>query len=75
MKLTLLTALLFAAPFTILKAADKISHRLLVTDYGGNRVCIVAASGEIEWEYPATSAPCGTAAPLINHALRSNSAK
>jgi S-formylglutathione hydrolase FrmB len=35
--------------------ATPISHRLLVTDYGANRVCIVSASGEIEWEYPATT--------------------
>jgi hypothetical protein len=51
----LLITCVFVASFSSLKAEDKISHRLLVTDYGGNRVCIVAASGEIEWEYPATT--------------------
>ena len=51
----LLIALLLAAPFALLKAEDKVSHRLLVTDYVGNRVCIVSASGGIEWEHPATT--------------------
>jgi enterochelin esterase-like enzyme len=35
--------------------STSISHRLLITDYSGNRVCIVSAAGEIEWEYPATT--------------------
>lgn len=38
--LTFLTALLLPAPLPRLNAADTVSHRLLVTDYGGNRVCM-----------------------------------
>jgi len=50
--LTLLTALVLT--LTSLHAADTpVSHRILLTDYGGNRVCIVSAKGDIEWEYPA----------------------
>jgi hypothetical protein len=42
------------APLTILRAADApISHRVLCTDYKGNRVAILSAKGEIEWEFPA----------------------
>jgi len=51
--LTLLTALLLA-PLAALHAADApISHRVLCTDYKGNRVAILSAKGEIEWEFPA----------------------
>jgi len=51
--LTLLTALLLV-PLAVLHAADApISHRVLCTDYKGNRVVILSAKGEIEWEFPA----------------------
>ena len=51
--ITLLIVLLLA-PLTILRAADApISHRVLCTDYKGNRVVILSAKGEIEWEFPA----------------------
>ena len=57
---TLLSLLLFylanVFPPNALHAADApVSHRLLITDYGGNRVCILSAKGEIEWEYPAST--------------------
>ncbi len=53
--LTLLTALLFA-PLAALDAADApISHRVLCTDYKGNRVVILSATGDIEWEFPANT--------------------
>ena len=49
----LLTALVLA-PLAALHAADApISHRVLLTDYKGNRVAILSAKGEIEWEFPA----------------------
>lgn len=48
--LILFTALLLAP----LAAADtSVSHRVLCTDYKGNRVVILSAKGDIEWEYPA----------------------
>jgi hypothetical protein len=42
--------------FTALSAAadEPIHHRFLCCDYAGNRVAIVSAKGEIEWEFPAT---------------------
>ena len=55
MKYTLLAVLLLASLSAMHAADGPASHRLVVTDYGGNRVCIVSASGEIEWEYPATT--------------------
>ena len=55
LKLTLLAALLLAPLFAMHAADAPTSHRLLVTDYGGNRVCILSAKGDIEWEYPATT--------------------
>jgi len=30
-----------------------IAHRFLCTDYSGNRVAILSAKGDIEWDYPA----------------------
>jgi len=52
-KLTLLTALLLV-PLAALHAADApISHRVLCTDYKGNRVVILSAKGDIEWEFSA----------------------
>ena len=55
MKHTLtLLAVLLLAPLSALHAADApISHRILCTDYKGNRVVILSAMGEIEWEFPA----------------------
>jgi hypothetical protein len=51
--LALLTVLLLA-PLAALDAADApISHRVLLTDYKGNRVVILSAKGDIEWEFPA----------------------
>jgi hypothetical protein len=48
-----LTALLLV-PLAALHATDApISHRVLLTDYQGNRVVILSAKGEIEWEFPA----------------------
>jgi hypothetical protein len=52
-KLTVLAALLIA-PLAALHAEDApISHRVLCTDYKGNRVVILSAKGDIEWEFPA----------------------
>lgn len=53
--LTFISALLLTALSALAQPAAPVSHRLLITDYGGNRVCIVSATGEIEWEYPATT--------------------
>ena len=51
--LTLLTALLLV-PLAVLHATDApIAHRVLCTDYKGNRVVILSARGDIEWEFPA----------------------
>jgi hypothetical protein len=50
-----LAALLFIAHATLQAADAPVSHRLLVTDYGGNRVCILSATGGIEWEHPAAT--------------------
>ena len=33
--------------------AAKVSHKILCTDYKGDRVVIISTNGEIEWEYPA----------------------
>ena len=30
-----------------------LPHAFICTDYGGNKVCLVSAKGEIEWEYKA----------------------
>ena len=58
-KLILITALLLV-PLAALHAADApVSHRVLLTDYKGNRVVILSAKGEVEWEFPAkSSAEC-----------------
>ena len=54
MKRWLMTFALLLASLVALHSTDTpVSHRVLVTDYGGNRVCIVSAKEEIEWEYPA----------------------
>ena len=51
--LPLLAALLLA-PLAALHAADAtVSHRVLCTDYKGNRVVILSAKGDIESEFPA----------------------
>jgi hypothetical protein len=49
MKLPVALGLLLslAAPLTSLQAA----HPVLCCDYGGNKVCVVSATGAIEWEY------------------------
>ena len=55
MKRTILTlAALMLSPLESLIAADSsVSHRVLCTDYKGNRVVILSAKGDIEWEFPA----------------------
>ena len=54
MKPTLTLLALLLVPLTTLRAADTpISHRVLCTDYKGNRVVILSAKGDIEWEFPA----------------------
>ncbi len=35
------------------KAATTFGRRMLVSDYGGNKVAIIAADGRVEWEHPA----------------------
>jgi len=53
LKRIFLAALLFA-PLSAMHAAEApISHRVLCTDYQGNRVVILSATGDIEWEFPA----------------------
>jgi hypothetical protein len=52
-KLTLLAVFLLASLAALHAADTPISHRVLCTDYKGNRVVIVSASGDIEWEFPA----------------------
>ena len=54
MKYILILAALLLVPLAAMHAADApISHRVLLTDYKGNRVVIVSAKGDIEWEFPA----------------------
>ena len=49
-------AALMLSPLESLIAADSpISHRVLCTDYKGNRVVILSATGDIEWEFPANT--------------------
>ena len=51
-----LLIVLLLAPLTTLRAADApISHRVFCTDSKGNRVVILSAKGEIEWEFPAVT--------------------
>jgi hypothetical protein len=49
-RLPFLAVLLLAAAFTA-----NASHPFLCCDYGGGKVCSVAADGTIEWEYPCKS--------------------
>jgi len=54
MKRFLFLAALLLSPLASLRATDSsISHRVLCTDYKGNRVAILSANGDIEWEFPA----------------------
>jgi hypothetical protein len=45
--------LLLASLAGLYGAEAPVSHRVLCTDYKGNRVAILAANGDIEWEFPA----------------------
>ena len=51
--LALLAALLLLRLASLHAADAPISHRVLCTDYKGNRVAILSAKGGIEWEFPA----------------------
>lgn len=54
MKIASLLALLAACTLALTSpAATPVTHRLLLTDYKGDRVALLSASGDIEWEYPA----------------------
>jgi len=51
--LAILAALLLLRLASLHAADAPISHRVLCTDYKGNRVAILSAKGGIEWEFPA----------------------
>jgi hypothetical protein len=50
---TLLATLVVLSSLTGSHAADSPAHPFVCTDYVQGKVCIVSASGAIEWEYPA----------------------
>ncbi len=51
---TLILSFLLLIPTVSMHSADvPIGHRVLCTDYKANRVAIVSAKGDIEWEFPA----------------------
>ena len=40
-------------PPVLVRAATHFGRRALVSDYGGDKVAIIGAEGEIEWQFPA----------------------
>ncbi len=53
MRPLLLIALLLASLRALNAAEAPVTHRVLCTDYKGDRVVILSPKGDIEWEYPA----------------------
>ncbi len=53
MSLSRLFCWLLIFPINCCVAQQVVSHRFLCTDYKGDRVVIVSAKGDIEWEHPA----------------------